>query len=356
MNHSLFDEASSFICACYNEIGLENRIAGRLAEVEESILHTGTYEHTYTELEHGARMAWRNSNRCIGRLFWNSLKVMDARNADSTEKMSEAIFRHIEYANNGGKIRPAITIFKQHRNEEDTAEILNHQLVRYAGYETENGTVGDPHSISFTKRCQALGWKGNMQNHEVLPLVLSMDGKDPVWMPIPSRLVMEVPILHLEFDFRDLDAKWYAVPFISDMRLEIGGISYMSAPFNGWYMETEIGARNLADEDRYHLLPAVAEAMGLDTSRNDTLWKDKALVELNIAVLHSFKREGISLVDHHTAASQFKLFEEKESVCSRELTGDWTWLIPPVSPASTHIFHKSYNNRVITPNFFYKNR
>ena len=130
----------------------------------------------------------------------------------------------------------------------------------------------------------------------------------------------------------------------------------MSAPFNGWYMETEIGARNLADENRYHLLPAVAEAMGLDTSRNDTLWKDKALVELNIAVLHSFKRKGISLVDHHTAASQFKLFEAKESVCSRELTGDWSWLIPPLSPASTHIFHKSYNNRVITPNFFYKNK
>ena len=35
--------------------------------------------------------------------------------------------------------------------------------------------------------------------------------------------------------------KWYGVPMISDMRLEIGGISYTAAPFNGWYMGTEIG-------------------------------------------------------------------------------------------------------------------
>ena len=50
--------------------------------------------------------------------------------------------------------------------------------------------------------------------------------------------------------------------------------------------------RNLADHDRYNLLPAVAEMMDLDTSRNGTLWKDRALVELNVAVLYSFKTRG----------------------------------------------------------------
>ena len=29
--------------------------------------------------------------------------------------------------------------------------------------------------------------------------------------------------------------------------------------------------------------------MGLDTTRNTSLWKDYALVELNYAVLHSFQ-------------------------------------------------------------------
>lgn len=75
-------------------------------------------------------------------------------------------------------------------------------------------------------------------------------------------------------------------------------------------METEIGARNLADETRYNLLPKVAGHMGLDTSRNITLWKDKALIELNIAVLHSFKEQGVNIVDHHTAAQQFRLLKK----------------------------------------------
>ena len=88
-------------------------------------------------------------------------------------------------------------------------------------------------------------------------------------------------------------------------------------------MGTEIGARNLADHDRYNLLPAVAEMMKFDTSRNGTLWKDKALIELNVAVLHSFKKQGVSIVDHHTAAQQFQQFEKQEAGmwtgCNRKL-------------------------------------
>src|SRR5688500_10344596 len=51
---------------------------------------------------------------------------------------------------------------------------------------------------------------------------------------------------------------------------------------------TEIGARNLADPDRYDMLPTIARRLGLDTSSNRSLWKDRALVELNLAVLWSF--------------------------------------------------------------------
>lgn len=123
---------------------------------------------------------------------------------------------------------------------------------------------------------------------------------------------------------------------ISDRKLEIGGISYNSAPFNGWYMGTEIGARNLADDFRYDMLPQIASLMGLDTRSNSSLWKDRALVELNAAVLYSFNKDGVSIVDHHTAAQQFKNFEEDEKNQGRDLTGDWTWLIPPVSCCCTY--------------------
>ncbi|MFC0026043.1 nitric oxide synthase oxygenase [Neobacillus cucumis] len=66
------------------------------------------------------------------------------------------------------------------------------------------------------------------------------------------------------------------------------------------------------------------------------------------------RRTGVSIVDHHTAAQQFKKFEEKERASERLITGDWTWLIPPLSPAATHIFHKSYQNVIRKPNYFYQ--
>ena len=36
---------------------------------------TGTYELTETELVYGAKLAWRNSVRCIGRIQWAKLQV-----------------------------------------------------------------------------------------------------------------------------------------------------------------------------------------------------------------------------------------------------------------------------------------
>jgi Nitric oxide synthase, oxygenase domain len=42
------------------------------------------------------------------------------------------------------------------------------------------------------------------------------------------------------------------------MPLLVGGVFYPAAPFNGWYLNTEIRARNLADTDRYDQLPAIA--------------------------------------------------------------------------------------------------
>lgn len=174
---------------------------------------------------------------------------------------------------------------------------------------------------------------------------------------IDKNLIFEVPLRHPDYSwFEQLELKWYAVPFISDMKLKMGGIEYTAAPFNGWYMGTEIGARNLADEFRYNLLPTVAEHMGLNMKKNSALWKDRALVELNTSVLHSFNEDRVAIVDHHTAAMQFKVFEEKEKAADRNVTGDWTWLIPPVSPAATHIFHSAYDNKTITPNYFYQGK
>ncbi|MCS0671353.1 nitric oxide synthase oxygenase [Cytobacillus firmus] len=355
MKKDLLEKAAEFIKMFYSE---QNKspaeLNNRLREIEYSIAEHGVYEHTYEELEFGAKAAWRNSNRCIGRLFWDQLKVLDKRDAKEEDEVFSALFKHIQFATNNGRLRPAITIFSPDTSEQKI-RIWNHQLIRYAGYETADGIIGDPHSIPFTKQCVKLGWEPKYGKFDVLPLVVQMYNQQPRIREIPEELILEVAIVHPEYNwFSDLGLKWYAVPMISDMKLEIGGISYKAAPFNGWYMGTEIGARNLADDFRYDVLPQIGSLMGLDTRSHSSLWKDRALVELNAAVLHSFKKEGVSIVDHHTAAQQFKKFEENEKAQGRDLTGDWTWLIPPVSPAATHIFHKQYNNEVKTPNYFYQ--
>jgi len=349
---ALYKESFSFISQCYKELDKSDQIEKRLKSIEAEIRDTGFYTHTYEELEHGAKMAWRNSNRCIGRLFWDKLHVLDARHINDDKSIANEILHHIRYATNSGKILPTITIFKPNLGTNNTLKIHNHQLIRYAGYEAENGIIGDPKSIEFTKECESLGWKGNGTNFDILPIVYSLDNHEPNYFAIPNEIVLEVPIEHPEYDFSPLNTKWYAVPMISDMTLEIGGISYSAAPFNGWYMGTEIGARNFADEFRFNLLPKVAKIIGLDTKRNSTLWKDRALVELNIAVLYSYKKNGVSIVDHHSAAQQFLQYEKQEESCGRELTGNWKWLIPPMSPATTHVFHKRYADTTLKPNFF----
>lgn len=351
----MMEEAGHFIHICYGELGKsEAETHERWLEVRQAIEEQGYYEHTLEELQHGAKMAWRNSNRCIGRLFWETLEVFDARSLQTEEDIAEALYRHIDYATNEGRIRPAITVFRSSSHSREPVRIRNYQLIRYAGYKAEEGVIGDPDSLEMTRFCSELGWSGKGSPFDVLPIVVQIGDRLPRWFDIPQEKVLEVPISHPDFPaFSDLQLKWYAVPIVSNMRLEIGGISYPAAPFNGWYMGTEIGARNFADIERYNMLPRVASLLELDTQRESSLWRDRALVELNMAVLHSYKQHGVSIVDHHTAAQQFMKFEEKEQRSGREVTGNWTWLIPPLSPAATPIFHKPYNNKIEKPNFFY---
>ncbi|WP_228548366.1 nitric oxide synthase oxygenase [Sporosarcina obsidiansis] len=353
----LFQEAARFIHSCYEELKLsQEEQMTRLEEIQEEINQSGTYTHKGFEVKHGAKMAWRNSNRCIGRLLWETLEVFDERHVQTADEAFDKLTHHIQFATNNGDIRSTITVFAPRKNGVDPLRIWNHQLIRYAGYKEETTVVGDSASLELTKMCEGLGWQGEKTAFDILPLVIQEHGFPPKLFTIPKEIVKEVPIIHPELrGIAELEMKWYAVPIISNMCLTIGGIEYPMAPFNGWYMGTEIGARNLADSDRYNLLPSVAKLMGLNTKSNRSLWIDKALVELNIAVLHSYKEAKVTLVDHHTAAKQFKAFEKKERDCGRPVTGNWTWLIPPLSPAATHIYHKPYKNDIVTPNFFYQN-
>jgi nitric-oxide synthase len=116
-------------------------------------------------------------------------------------------------------------------------------------------------------------------------------------------------------------------------------------------MGTEIGARNLADWDRYDLVPEVARRLGLDTSTNRSLWRDRALVELNIAVLHSFDKAGVTITDHHTESERFLIHLTKEERAGRITPADWTWIVPPMSASQTPVFHRYYDDVELSPGF-----
>ncbi|WP_090842389.1 nitric oxide synthase oxygenase [Alkalicoccus daliensis] len=348
-------QAEEFITLCYSEWGrTKDETALRLYEINKEINETAMYTHTVEELTYGAKLAWRNANKCIGRLFWETLTVFDERNTADPAQVAIAAKRHLEFAENEGKIRSTITIFPPRTPEgKDPVRFLNHQLIRYAGYKDGRG---DPASIHMTHHALQQGWKAAGGDFDILPLLIE-DAEEKVHLFELKNMtaIREIRLRHPEeAGFEKLGLQWYAVPVISDMELEIGGIIYPAAPFNGWYMGTEIGARNLADDFRYNKLREVAVCLGLDVSKATSLWKDRALVELNRAVIYSFQEEGVSLVDHHTAAEQFRIFCEREERKGREITGDWTWLIPPVSPAATHIFHQEYDAEEKSPCFRYR--
>ena len=151
-----------------------------------------------------------------------------------------------------------------------------------------------------------------------------------------------------------MQIQWYSVPVISDMRLEIGGLDFTCAPFNGWYMLTEIAVRNLADSHRYNLIPQMAEKMGLDTKHPRTLWKDKALLVLQEAVLYSFQEKGVTLVDHHTASEQFLDFCKVEESRGRKVQAEWSRIVPPSAGSTMGVFHKDCEYQILSPNFFYQ--
>ena len=68
------------------------------------------------------------------------------------------------------------------------------------------------------------------------------------------KLLLNSPILIYRYpELAKLNLQWYAVPAVSGMYLDCGGVVYPSCGFNGWYMSTEI-MRDLCDPGRYNKL------------------------------------------------------------------------------------------------------
>lgn len=329
-------------------VPLAPRVAAALAAVAEGN-GVGLSEG---ELAFAARVAWRNQARCIGRLYWRSLLVRDCRAVTSVAEMQAELCEHLVVATREGAIRPVMSVFAPVRPGHRGPLIRNRQLASYAGYREGGAVRGDPLNSALTAEAMALGWEPPKERtaFDLLPWILvDQDGRSTVH-PVPPGLVKEVALWHPTLPwFRELGLKWYAVPVVCDLVFRVAGTEYAAAPFSGWYMGTEIGSRNLADEGRYNLLPVVAEKMGLSTATPRSLWKERALVELNAAVLHSFAAAGCRIVDHHTASEEFGRFCAMEKAAGREVSADWDWIVPPLAGAATPVFHQTMCDLQLRP-------
>ena len=108
---ALLADAERFIISFHRDTPALGSPVGRLREVRRELRSTGTYQHTTGRTVYAARVAWRNSSRCIGRLYWRSLRVRDLRRVTSAPEIAAETIAHLRQATNGGRIRPVISVF-----------------------------------------------------------------------------------------------------------------------------------------------------------------------------------------------------------------------------------------------------
>lgn len=325
----------------------------RWKEIREEVKATGTYTHTYEELAYGTQVAWRNASKCVGRIAWNNMVVRDCRHVTDPDEMFRECQEHVRFATNGGNLQITMTVFRPKQSKERWGpRFWNSQLYRYAAYEQPDGRIlGDPANLALTNAIIKFGWQPPEPRsaYDILPLVIEVPGQEPKLYHWQPEEVLEVPIEHPTVSaFKNLGMRWYAIPAISNFSVHIGGIHYGCVPFNGWYMDTEI-MRDFLDEYRYNKMEEIAQVLGLDTSTEQTLWRDRVALELNVAILHSFQKAKVTMVDHQTASRQFLTHDLREKKAGRECPGDWGWVVPAAGGSTCPVWHHQMRDFYLEP-------
>uniref|UniRef100_T1IV07 Nitric oxide synthase n=1 Tax=Strigamia maritima TaxID=126957 RepID=T1IV07_STRMM len=342
------EEVVQFLDEFYASINKKNTIEqeGRVQKVLESVNILNDYDLMPEELEFGARLAWRNAPTSLVRYDWENLQVLDQRHVRSALGTFTALCDHLKRTNNGGKIKSIVSVFPS-----DGCRVWNRSLVSYAAYRREDNTViGNPDNLYLTQLCERLGWQGTGSLNDLLPIVVNESGRDPEMFDLPKELVLEVPLRHPKHAcFEQLNIKWPAWTSRADQFLKIGGLQFPAAPLSHVQVSSDVADQMLINDPT--LLKKVAEGLNLDTSVASTLWKEIALIELNSAILHSFRTAGVSILDHHSASDLFLSFFNKEQKLRGGCPGDWRKLVPTISSSILLIYHQEMLSYNLTPAF-----
>ena len=359
-------EAADFLRDLYDEdfFHSEAQFEARLQEVHAEILYGatggiarerklltrlgGNWTQTPGELEFGIRRAWRNARKCIARNHAEELKLCDLRSVTTSVEMVEELLRNAVEAFNEGRIEPTAFVFPPRTLNSRGPMIWNNQILDFAGYKMDDGTVlGDPANVDLTTAIIELGWTPPRPRGrwDLLPLVTMAEGDKPAMMEIPAPLSNLVNISHPQFpSFAALNLKWKAAPALTRLGFDIGGVQYTAAPFIGWFMDAEIGVRDLADTFRYNVLPDIVKAIGLANGKlqdgvesiedlpeyEQLAMLSRAQSELNYAVQWSFNQAGVTMTDSLTASKKWCKFDDEfKEKHGYRLPADPYWLAPP---------------------------
>ncbi|KAF6843116.1 nitric oxide synthase [Colletotrichum musicola] len=301
----------------------------------------GLWTQTFEELEFGIRTAWKHARKCIMRSEYKNLRLCDLRHVRTSKKMAETLIENLRVAYNSGEINPTVFVFPPRDVNSRGPMIWNSQLLSFAGYRQSNGeTLGDPANVELTDAIMELGWTPPRfrSQWDLLPLVTMAEGEDPVITELPRDAFPLVHIRHPKHpELESLGLRWVPAPALSRLGFSIGGVQYTATPFIGWFMDAEIGVRNLADSFRYNALPQVAKAIGLVDGDVDDLPDyerlavlSRAQLELNYATYWSFAQSGVRMSDSLGAAEQFAQFDDEHLMSNGfRLPSDPYWLAPP---------------------------
>jgi len=253
---------------------------------------------TTEQLAWAARVAWANADRGIGRLRWRGLQVRDLRGVTDPDAVASGLAEHLRVATRDGRIRSVATVL------DPGVEILNEQLVGYAGYRQADGSIlGDPRHLEVTTLALRAGWPGGRPvdggrllpgPFDVLPLLLRVHGGPVIAYELSPERVLEVSLEHPAYAwFAQLGLRWYAVPALSRHRLHFTDTLAYPVAFSGFYVAFEMACRELADQNRYNALPIIARCLAPEGARAEGLALQEAARVLHQAILHSFGRAGM---------------------------------------------------------------
>ncbi|KXZ51519.1 hypothetical protein GPECTOR_12g482 [Gonium pectorale] len=153
---TLVREAIEFQGLYHREKGSSEEVKqARISAILDEIRATGTYTHTFDELQHGARVAWRNAPKCSNRKFWEDgvhghqnrttrtlddevpaqeLNLLDYRHAETPEDMFQACLEMLEKATLTCVTTANLVCFRaQTPGTQDGPRVWNTQIIRFAG-------------------------------------------------------------------------------------------------------------------------------------------------------------------------------------------------------------------------------